>query len=236
MPTFYNKVIDLCQSRALKPWLRSVKGLRVLDVGCGVGRWSRRLARRGAIVTGIDLSPTMIAEAKRRAAEEGLSARCRFETQDLAALEAEDQFDLILGVTVLQHILDPEALRSAVERMRQHLAPGGRMVLLEAAPSRRATHCDTSIFRARHRDEYLDLFSACDLKVHSISGVDPAPFKYRLLPHLKRLPRRLGVAATTAATALSLPIDALFGRYLADRSWHAVFVLGSGRGEGGAHA
>ena len=32
---------------------------RVLDVGCGVGRWSRRLAKRGAQVTGIDLSPTM---------------------------------------------------------------------------------------------------------------------------------------------------------------------------------
>ena len=42
-------------------------------------------------------------------------------------------------------------------------------------------------------------------------------------------------------TALSLPIDALFGRYAPDRSWHAVFVLGSGipggvREEGGTHA
>jgi 2-polyprenyl-3-methyl-5-hydroxy-6-metoxy-1,4-benzoquinol methylase len=241
MPAFYNKVIDICQSRALMPWLRSVRGLRVLDVGCGVGRWSRRLARRGALVTGIDLSPTMIAEAKRRAAEECVSARCRFETQDLSALDAGDRFDLVIGVTVLQHILDPAALEEAVRRMVAHLAPGGRMVLLEAAPNRLATHCDTSIFRARPRAHYLDLFAACGLKVHSITGVDPAPFRYRLLPHLRRLPKRLAIAATTAATALSLPIDALFGRYAADRSWHAVFVLensipGSGREEGGTHA
>jgi 2-polyprenyl-3-methyl-5-hydroxy-6-metoxy-1,4-benzoquinol methylase len=236
MPAFYNKVIDICQWRALMPWLRSVRGLRVLDVGCGVGRWSRRLAKRGAHVTGIDLSPTMIAEAKRRAAQEGVGARCRFETQDLSELDAGERFDLVIGVTVLQHILDAAALEQAVRRMVGHLAPGGRMVLLEAAPNRQATHCDSSIFRARRRSEYLDLFAACGLKVQAISGVDPAPFKYKLLPHLKRLPRQVAIAATTAATALSLPIDALFGRYAADRSWHAVFVLGSEREEGGTHA
>jgi SAM-dependent methyltransferase len=236
MPAFYNKVIDICQSRALMPWLRSVSGLRVLDVGCGVGRWSRRLARRGAQVTGIDLSPTMIAEARRRAAEEGVAGRCRFQTQDLSELDAGDRYDLVIGVTVLQHILDAGALESAVRRMVDHLSPGGRMVLLEAAPSRTATHCNTSIFRARQRSEYLDLFAACGLKVHAITGVDPAPFRYRLLPHLRRLPRQVAIAATTAVTALSLPIDALFGRYAAERSWHAVFVLGNGREKGGAHA
>jgi SAM-dependent methyltransferase len=231
MPAFYNKAIDICQSRALRPWLRAVQGSRVLDVGCGVGRWSRRLARRGAQVTGIDLSPTMIAEAKRRAGEEGVSERCRFLTQDLAALDAADRYDLVIGVTVLQHILDPVALEEAVRRMVEHLAPGGRMVLLEAAPVRAASHCNTSIFRARQRNEYLELFAACGLDVRAITGVDPAPFRYKLLPHLRRLPRQLAMAATTAVTALSLPIDALFGRYAAGRSWHAVFVL-----EGGSRA
>jgi SAM-dependent methyltransferase len=38
----------------------------VLDVGCGVGRWSRFLAARGAQVLGVDLSPTMIAQAAGR--------------------------------------------------------------------------------------------------------------------------------------------------------------------------
>ena len=61
MPEFYNKMIHCCQHLALAPWLNIAPGTRVLDVGCGVGRWSSLLAARGAIVTGMDLSPTMIA-------------------------------------------------------------------------------------------------------------------------------------------------------------------------------
>jgi SAM-dependent methyltransferase len=225
MPEFYNKVIDFCQRLALEPWLKPTPTERVLDVGCGVGRWSRLLASRGARVTGIDLSPTMIEQAKARTVRAGLMDRCRFLTQDLAALDAGERFDMILGVTVLQHILDPEALRSAVTRMADHLADGGRMVLLEAAPMQISRYCDTSIFRARQRGDYLKLFAECGLRLRSISGVDPAPFKYRLLPYLPRLPKRLSVAAVTVATALSIPIDALFGRRAVNRSWHAVFVL-----------
>jgi SAM-dependent methyltransferase len=236
MPELYNRIIDWCQWLALRRWLRVSPGSSVLDVGCGVGRWSRRLAARGAHVTGVDLSPTMIAEARRRAAAEGVGERCRFEAQDLSELDAGARFDLVLGVTVLQHILDPAALRAAVCRMTAHLAPGGRMVLLEAAPAEHANHCDTSIFRARRRSEYLDLFRESGLQVHAVTGVDPAPFKHRLLPHLKRLPRPLAVATTTAASLASLPIDALLGRYAVHRSWHAVFVLSRDAKRGPDHA
>jgi len=234
MPVFYNKVIDICQRAALGPWLEAQPGTRVLDVGCGVGRWSRLLANRGAQVTGIDISPTMIAEARRRAAHAGLQSRCRFETQDLSGLDAGGEFDLVLAVTVLQHILDPALLRAALRRMTSHLAENGRMVLLEAAPTQTAQHCDSSIFRARNRSEYLQLFADCGLRVHAISGVDPAPFKHRLLPYIRRLPRPLATAATTVASALSLPIDAWFGRYAVNRSWHAVFVLERAPGRGHA--
>ncbi|MEJ1963313.1 MAG: class I SAM-dependent methyltransferase [Gammaproteobacteria bacterium] len=225
MPRFYNRVIDYCQWLALRQWIDVPAGTRVLDVGCGVGRWSRRLAARGAKVTGIDISPTMIAEAKRRAAAEGIADRCRFSTENLADFFTAATFDLVLGVTVLQHIIDPRALRAAVLRMTDHLAPGGRMVLLEAAPMQLANHCDSSIFRARTRHEYVALFADCGLKVRAITGVDPAPFKHRLLPRLKQLSRPMALTATLAASLLSLPIDALFGRRAANRSWHAVFVL-----------
>jgi 2-polyprenyl-3-methyl-5-hydroxy-6-metoxy-1,4-benzoquinol methylase len=225
MPEFYNRVIDACQRLALEPWFDIAPGVRVLDVGCGVGRWSTALALRGARVTGMDLSPTMIHEARRRANVLGVGGRCRFLVQDLAQLDAGERFDFVLGVTVLQHILDPDAFRAAVRRMAAHLAPGGRMVLLEAAPSRLAKQCNTTIFHARQRNEYLDLFAECGLELHALRGVDPAPFKIWLLPHIRKLPPLLSLPAIGLVTALSAPIDLLCGRMAVQRSWHAVFVL-----------
>lgn len=225
MPEFYNRMIDRCQRLALEPWFAIAPGTRVLDVGCGVGRWSTMLATRGAEVTGIDLSPTMIEEARQRAKVKGVESRCRFLVQDLAQLDTGAKFDLIVGVTVLQHILDPQALREAIQRMSEHLAPGGRMVLLEAAPARVAKRCDTKVFRARERNVYLGLFEEVGLTLRATTGVDPAPFKTWLLPHLRALPRTLGVAALALVTYLSAPIDLIFGRRAVKYSWHAVFVL-----------
>ncbi|HYL02651.1 MAG TPA: class I SAM-dependent methyltransferase [Steroidobacteraceae bacterium] len=225
MPAFYNRAIDACQRRALRPWLRVPPGARVLDVGCGVGRWSLELATQGARVTGIDLSPTMIAQATLRAHLQGVAARCRFRVQDLARLDAGGPFDLVLGVTVLQHILDPAALHAAVERLAAHLAPGGTLVLLEAAPQRRIASCDSAIFRARPRSAYLRLFAACGLRLRAMRGVDPAPFKTWLVPHLARLPPQMRTPTLALVTAVSLPIDLLLGPRALRRSWHAVFVL-----------
>jgi 2-polyprenyl-3-methyl-5-hydroxy-6-metoxy-1,4-benzoquinol methylase len=225
MPGFYNRLIDFCQRRALAPWLRPAPGTRILDVGCGVGRWSRLLASRGACVTGVDLSPTMIAEARRRASVDGMAGHCHFVVQDSANLDVPGCFDMVLCVTVLQHILDVDALRSALRRMADHLVPGGRLVILEAAPTRVANRCNTFVFTARQRAFYLDLFRECGFTVRSVSGVDPAPFKMWLLPHVPRLPHSLRLPALALATALSAPVDALCGRLLTERSWHAVFVL-----------
>jgi 2-polyprenyl-3-methyl-5-hydroxy-6-metoxy-1,4-benzoquinol methylase len=225
MPAFYNGLTHVAQRLALAKWLRVPPGTRVLDVGCGVGRWSRLLASRGAVVTGVDLSGAMIAEAERRAAEAGVADRCRFLVQDAAGLHVGGDFDLVLAVTVLQHILDPAALYTAVERMVEHLAPGGRMVLLEAAPVGVSPHCDSTVFTARTRAAYLRLFRAHGLTLRALRGVDPAPFKPWLLPRLKFLPKPLATAALAAATALSAPVDLPFGRIARRRSWHAVFVL-----------
>ncbi|MDP9083613.1 MAG: class I SAM-dependent methyltransferase [Pseudomonadota bacterium] len=231
MPEFYNRAIHLEQRLALAPWLKVPAGTRVLDVGCGVGRWSRLLAARGADVTGVDLSPTMIAQAQRRAAADGVADRCRFQVQDLSRLDVGAKFDLVLGVTVLQHILNPAALHSALASMAAHLAPGGRMILLEAAPTTGVSRCDSSVFRARHRDVYLDLIRNCNLELRALTGVDPAPFRRHLLPHIRKLPGKLSLALLALATALSLPIDAVFGRRAVKRSWHAVFVLEASKGE-----
>src|SRR5215472_13533215 len=87
MPAFYNRAIHSCQRQALEPWLRLRPGTSVLDVGCGVGRWCLELAQRGARVTGHNVSPSMIAQATKRAAQEGVIERSRFLVQDDAANE-----------------------------------------------------------------------------------------------------------------------------------------------------
>ena len=225
MPEFYNRYIQFCQQLALRRWLRVVPGSRALDLGCGVGRWTRSLARQGARVTGVDISATMVAEATARAAADGLGERCHFVAQDLADLHVPGPYDLIVGVTVLQHILDEHRLHRAVSKLVDHLAPGGRIVLLEVAPTRTARRCDSPIFRARDLDRYLTLFDACGLKLRALTGVDPLPLKTLLLPHYRALPKSAALAALAAVTALSLPIDAIFGRKLVDASWHKVFVL-----------
>jgi len=63
------------------------------------------------------------------------------------------------------------------------------------------------------------------LRVQAITGVDPAPFKTWLWPHLPQLAAPVRTAALALATALSVPIDVLLGRSAVKRSWHAVFIL-----------
>jgi len=230
MPDYHNRAIDLCQRLALRKWLGRCSSETVLDVGCGVGRWSRRLASRGARVTGIDISPTMVAEAERRSALAGLAARCRFLVADVTRLAIGQEFRVILCVTVLQHVLGRGELALAVGGLVRHLAPGGRLIVLEAAPSRAWTRCDSSVFTARPTAAYLEAFGAAGLRCLSVSGVDPSPLRVRLLPYYRRLPAPLRAAALAAATGISLPIDASLGRIWKGPSWHKVFVLAKAAG------
>jgi SAM-dependent methyltransferase len=224
MPAFYNHYIDICQRRALAPWLRQPArpGSATLDVGCGIGRWSLELARRGHDVTAVDLSPRMIERAAARAREAGVA--CRFAVGDAAGLALDRTFDLILCVTVLQHITDPAAAEAAIARLAAHLSPSGELVLLEAAPFLATTRCDTTAFRARTIDWYVEALRRAGLRLAAHRGVDPVPLKRWLLPVYRHMSSPLRLAALAVTTAISLPLDWALSRPLARHSWHAVLV------------
>ena len=109
-----------------------VAGTDVLDLGCGNGYFSRELARRGAHVTGIDISPRMIEHAKRM--EEAEALGIAYVADDAANLSAHfdaGSFDLATACLSLQDMPQiPDVLR-AVWRV---LRPGGRMVASVAHP------------------------------------------------------------------------------------------------------
>ncbi len=225
MPDFYNRAIDMTQRAAMKEVLASIApGQTVLDYGCGVGRWTREFARRGAAVTALDFSATMLAEAKSRTEAAGLAGRCRFLQADVTALETAERFDLIVGVTVLQHVLDDGRLAQTIARLARHLSPRGRLVIVEAAPSRTYGACDTATFHARTLANYVDNIEAAGLTVVRVRGVDPTPFKLWLVPRFRTWPKPLAVAALGLATLISLPLDLLGARYFARYSWHKVIV------------
>jgi ubiquinone/menaquinone biosynthesis C-methylase UbiE len=93
------------------------------DIGCGPGHISRFLAGLGASVTGIDLSPAMIARARADAPD------VTFETGDMTALECPDgSFDAIVAFYSLIH-LDDDSIGTACREFARVLRPGGRALV-----------------------------------------------------------------------------------------------------------
>ena len=85
--------------------LDSLKGLRILDIGCGGGMLSEPLARLGAAMVGVDPSDTNIAAAKEHAAQSGLAIDYRCTTAEELA-EAGEAFDIVLAMEVVEHVAD----------------------------------------------------------------------------------------------------------------------------------
>jgi SAM-dependent methyltransferase len=101
-------------------------GARVLEFGCGPGSSALALAERGAIITGIDISPVAVDLATRNVA--ALGAAISFVTMDAEALEfADDSFDVVCGAGILHHL----SLDRAFGELTRVLHPGGRAFFIE---------------------------------------------------------------------------------------------------------
>ena len=100
----------------------------VLELGCGTGRVSLAIAAAGIDITGIDISPRMIAAAQAKAERRGLSERCIFQSGDMADLQIADRFPLvIMPFRSFQSMLTVEEQRMALAGVREWLAPEGRL-------------------------------------------------------------------------------------------------------------
>jgi SAM-dependent methyltransferase len=123
-----NRYIDLLQKLALGRSFAIGPRDTVLDFGCGIGRFTDWLEKRGGAIIGIDSDSEMIAVAR----ELHPHSRCRWMTYSGQRLPLEDQsVDRILSVWVLQHVLDDANLRQLIADFARVLRPGGAIALIE---------------------------------------------------------------------------------------------------------
>jgi SAM-dependent methyltransferase len=106
--------------------LGDMAGLDVLDLGCGIAYFSAWLARRGARVVGLDVTPAQLATARRMQAEFGLEFPLVEASAEAVPL-GDASFDLVLSEYGASIWCDPSAWIPEAARL---LRPGGRLVFL----------------------------------------------------------------------------------------------------------
>jgi 2-polyprenyl-6-hydroxyphenyl methylase/3-demethylubiquinone-9 3-methyltransferase len=101
-----------------------LSGKRALDVGCGGGILAEAMAKKGATVTGIDLSEKALKVADLHSLESGISVGYEYiSAEDLAAREA-GQYDVVTCMEMLEHVPDPAAVVQACATL---VKPGGHV-------------------------------------------------------------------------------------------------------------
>ena len=103
---------------------RPLRGLSILDIGCGGGLLSEPLSRLGARVTGIDAAATSVRVAALHAARDGLNIDYRHATAESLAA-AGHRYDLVLNMEVVEHVADLDVFMAASCAL---VKPGGVLV------------------------------------------------------------------------------------------------------------
>jgi ubiquinone/menaquinone biosynthesis C-methylase UbiE len=155
-PSWFNRLIDDLQCRAVRRAVAVAAipaGARILDVGCGTGRWVRRYQQLGFRVTGMDATLAMLHVARAHGTAAALIAgeACRLPFPD-------SRFDAVSDITVTQHI--PTHLQGqALGEMMRVVRPGGRLILMELIRGQGA-----HIFPRKPQD-WIEQATACGAKL-----------------------------------------------------------------------
>lgn len=195
--------------------LGDIGGRRVLDAGCGDGYLARVLARRGASVTGIDLSPRLIELARSKDPDGEIDYRVADLSQSLAG--ENGCFDVVASYLVLNDVRD---YRGFTATLADVLRPGGRLALAMNNPYNAvirksvADYFDSeaaspyrglweagirTYYYHRTLEDYLDAFIAAGLHLAKLADVPAMASVHEpgtILPEGDRFPRFMLLAFT----------------------------------------
>lgn len=130
----YDHVVPYRERRdvAFYAGLAKEAGGEVLELGCGTGRVLVPLAASGTRITGLDLSPEMLAVCRKRIEQQGpeVAARTELVTGDMSAFDLGRSFTLVtIPFRAFQHLLTVPEQLACLAAVKRHLVPGGRLAL-----------------------------------------------------------------------------------------------------------
>lgn len=146
MGTNYDLISEQYQRAKLQPWRANIEcftflgvvgdldGMKVVDLACGEGFYSRILRAHGAAsVTGVDLSEGMIALARAQEAKEPMGID--YLVGDGRKLQLEAEHDLVVAAYLLNYATNAEELAAMLHGVARCLKPGGRFVTVNSNPA-----------------------------------------------------------------------------------------------------
>jgi 2-polyprenyl-6-hydroxyphenyl methylase/3-demethylubiquinone-9 3-methyltransferase len=165
----------------------NLSGKTVVDVGCGAGILTEAMARKNAIVTGMDISPSAIAVAKQHSRNQTLNIDYHLLSPEEFAENFAHQFEVVTCMEMLEHVPDPASVVSACATM---LKPGGHVFfstinrtakaymfavlgaeyILKALPA--GTHDYSRFIRPSELSAWCQQYG---LAIHDISGMSYSP-------------------------------------------------------------
>jgi len=178
---YYNEYVNFLQKRAVLTVLKIKKGIKILDVGCGVGRWVFMFAERGADVIGVDFSKEMIRIAKEKNKKRGYK-NAHFLVCSVSHIPFRDAFfDIINSVTTLQHVTDQGVFTNSVKDIVRVCKNMGTIFLLELVTWKRKKSLPHVYLRTSK--EWVKIFSDNKCQLVLQKAVEFAFFR-RLISNL----------------------------------------------------
>jgi len=171
----WDKQENLLRWCAIKKSLNLRKGQKVLEVGTGTGNFAIKLAKKGLIVSAGDISENLISLTDYKAKQSGVNI-------DTFCCSARDmvfppnEFDIVLCVTVLQHIIEIDDFIKSIKKIINVVKKNGTIAIIEYSPMTLSQSFEERLHNAelmvcRTRDEWINEFVSQGSMLYRERGV-----------------------------------------------------------------